>query len=98
MKRPFHSSPKTQNSKLITHHLLPRVLLALIAAPVLIGGAALAWMVHDLPPVDDLQHRAAFASTRILDRHGALLYELFDPQGGQRTLVPLAEVPAVLRH
>jgi penicillin-binding protein 1C len=97
MKRLFRSSPKTQNSKLKTQNLLPRVLLTLIAVPLLLGGAALAWLVHDLPSVDGLQHRAAFASTRILDRHGTLLYELFDPQGGQRTLVPLAEVPAVLR-
>ena len=62
-----------------------------------LGGAGLGWVVHDLPPVEGLTGRAAFASTRILDRNGKLLYELFDPQGGQRTLVALAGVPQVLR-
>ena len=65
--------------------------------PLVLGGTAYAWVAHDLPPVDGLTGRAAFASTRILDRNGKLLYELFDPQGGQRTLVPLADVPQVLR-
>jgi penicillin-binding protein 1C len=73
-----------------------KVLLALAISPFLAGGAAYARIAHYLPPVDNLHGRAAFASTRILDRNGKLLYELFDPQGGQRTLIPLATVPPAL--
>ena len=74
-----------------------KIALAALLVPLILAGAGLAWIAHDLPPLDDLTHRAAFASTRILDRNGALLYELFDPQGGQRTLVPLAAIPTALR-
>src|SRR4051812_20634159 len=98
--RRAHIKDQTSNLKPQTSACKRRGLkIALAACLLLISGpgAALAWLTHDLPPVEGLTGRAAFASTRILDRHGKLLYELFDPQGGQRTLVPLADVPPVLR-
>ncbi|MCL6648687.1 MAG: PBP1A family penicillin-binding protein, partial [Chloroflexi bacterium] len=51
----------------------------------------------DLPAATDLSARTIqFNSTRILDRNGQLLYELFDPNAGRRTRVPLAEMPRTL--
>ena len=46
-----------------------------------------------LPPVEDLQERAAqFETTRILDREGNFLYEILDPQAGRRTYVPFERI------
>lgn len=59
------------------------------------GVAAAAAYSHystDLPSPDRLQNRQMFRSTKILDRQGRLLYELFDPQAGKRTSVKLSEV------
>jgi 1A family penicillin-binding protein len=48
----------------------------------------------ELPNAGELSVRTTqFNSTRILDRHGELLYELFDPNAGRRTRVPLSEMP-----
>ena len=41
--------------------------------------------------------RRVFQTARILDRNGALLGEFNDPQGGRRTVVPLAKIPQSLR-
>jgi penicillin-binding protein 1C len=50
-------------------------------------------LASTLPPVEDLQERAAqFETTRILDREGNLLYEILDPQAGRRTYVPFEQI------
>jgi penicillin-binding protein 1C len=50
-------------------------------------------LASTLPPVEDLQERAAqFETTRILDRDGNLLYEILDPQAGRRTYVPFDRI------
>ncbi len=51
-----------------------------------------------LPSVDDLRsHASQFETTRILDRHGQLLYEILDPHAGRRTYVTLDQIsPYVL--
>ncbi len=50
-------------------------------------------LASTLPPVEDLQERAAqFETTRILDREGNLLYEILDPQAGRRTYVPFEKI------
>ena len=50
-------------------------------------------VARTLPPVDDLQSRAAqFETTRILDRQGNLLYEILDPQAGRRTYVSMDKI------
>lgn len=60
------------------------------------GGLAVAaiysYYDNKLPPPDSLQTHQMFGSTKILDRHDRLLYELFDPQAGKRTFVKLSEV------
>jgi 1A family penicillin-binding protein len=51
------------------------------------------WLTVDLPSPDRLYERAAAPSTRIYDRHGRLLYEIFDPHGGAHTPVPMNGFP-----
>jgi len=60
------------------------------------GGvlAVYAYFTKDLPDPEEMDRRAAtFRSTKIYDRKGQLLYEVFDPQGGRRTWVPLSQIP-----
>lgn len=70
----------------------------LLAATATIGAATAAALYHSftesLPPVTAVGARDVFKTTRILDREGNLLYELFDQAGGKRTPVRLAELPA----
>jgi 1A family penicillin-binding protein len=47
----------------------------------------------DLPSPEALRAQAAsFVSTRIYDRNGYLLYEIMDPSGGRRVLVPYEQI------
>ena len=41
---------------------------------------------------------AAAPSSRIVDRHGRLLYEVIDPHLGKHTPLPLDEIPLALRQ
>ncbi len=51
----------------------------------------------DLPSPEALRAQAAsFVSTRIYDRNGYLLYEIMDPTGGRRILVPYEEISSHL--
>lgn len=50
-------------------------------------------IASSLPSVEDLKSKAAqFETTRIVDRNGALLYEIIDPNGGLRTYMPLEKI------
>lgn len=51
------------------------------------------WLLADLPGPDALVTRGSADSSKIYDRRGALLFEVLDPQAGQRTRVHLAELP-----
>ena len=75
--------------------------LGLAAAAVLLLLAtlcALGIYVHYasmLPSADELRDRTTdFQSTKIYDRNGTLLYEIFDPLGGRRTVVPVSAMPS----
>ncbi len=71
------------------------VALILIAAAV--GVYEYYTIAASLPSVDDLAARASqFETTRILDRNGDLLYEINDPNAGQRTYVTLDHISPVL--
>jgi 1A family penicillin-binding protein len=54
--------------------------------------AAYAYYARDLPDPRNLASRLQFHSTKIYDRNGVLLYEVFDPNRGRRTEVTLAEI------
>lgn len=58
-----------------------------------LGAVGYVVIASDLPAPDQLRNRAAhFASTRIYDRTGQELNEVFDPDAGRRTPVSLAEM------
>jgi len=76
--------------------LLGAGLVLLIATGV--GVSAYLYIASNLPSPEELSVRAAtFESTKVYDRNGALLYEVFDPTGGRRTVVPLEQIPATVR-
>lgn len=55
----------------------------------------------ELPTSADLERRTAreFKTTKIFDRTGQhLLWEVYDPQGGNRQVVPLGRIPLHLRQ
>ncbi|HEX6291593.1 MAG TPA: PBP1A family penicillin-binding protein, partial [Herpetosiphonaceae bacterium] len=65
-------------------------------AILLVGGYF--WVSTPLPTPEHLRARAAIGNTRILDRHGRLLYEMPDPLSGRQRPVPLDEIPLALRQ
>ena len=83
-----------------------RGMLIVLVAAVLIGclgaasaAAAYMYIASRLPSPEELSVRAdTFQSTKIYDRNGILLYEIFDPSGGRRTVVPLERIPLYLRQ
>lgn len=59
------------------------------------------YYARDLPPAEEIGLRTAeaFETTRIYDRTGEhVLYEILDPEGGFRTMVPLQQIPLHLRN
>jgi membrane peptidoglycan carboxypeptidase len=66
----------------------------LIGIFVMMQGAATgyAMLTRDLPSLTQIANHASFKTAQIFDRRGQLLWELYDPQGGKRTVVPLNEI------
>lgn len=76
--------------------LIRTCLLALLGASgLLLAGsvAAFAYFSRDLPSPQNITERHQFQSTKIYDRHGALLHELYDADKGKRTALPLNQIP-----
>ena len=80
-------------------------LIALIVSTILgllvTAGGAIGYVLiaSDLPSPDELQGRAAlFVSTRIFDRSGKPLNEVFDSGSGRRSLVKLNQIAPDLLH
>ncbi len=73
---------------------------ALVVAVVMVAGAvsAYAYYARDLPSSEQLASRQIAQSTKLFDRNGELLYEIFDPNGARRTVVPSARIPIVLKQ
>ncbi|MCS7283302.1 MAG: penicillin-binding protein 1C [Anaerolineae bacterium] len=71
------------------------IFLTLLAATGVMGAHLL---LADLPSPHTLYDRQTGASSRILDRHGRLLYEIADPHGGRHVPVPLEEIPLYCRQ
>ena len=71
----------------------------LVLAIVIVAVLAIrAWLFVDLPSLDTLASNLSAPSTRIMDRHGRLLYTMSDPHLGRHTPVSLAEIPLVCRQ
>jgi len=73
------------------------VLAALMLLTLASASAAYAYYALTLPSPTDLGSRSTFMSTKVYDRHGTLLYEIFDPKAGRRTMVPIEQIPLHLR-
>lgn len=58
-------------------------------------GGAYWFFAKDLPPIDNLS-AIKFETTRIYDRYGNLLFELYDPDQGKRTYVSIDQMPQSL--
>ena len=77
------------------------LLLVVLGASMAVGGtlaavAAYQVVMREMPSEVLLPERPAFQTTQILDRHGNVLYEIFDQEGGRRTVVSLADMPRYL--
>ncbi len=83
---------------LFVHLSRSRLVAALVALLIGIPALALAALWVTLPSVDDLYRRVQAPSTRILDRHGRLLYEIIDPRAGHHAPLPLDRIPVRLRQ
>lgn len=88
------------NMTLFVQGLVIAVLAALLLFFIgLIGATTVyAYYALTLPPAEELGARTLFLSTKIYDRHGELLYEVFDANAGRRTYVPIEEMPPHLIH
>jgi 1A family penicillin-binding protein len=65
----------------------------------ILAASAYAYIAVRLPSPEELSIRAnTFESTKIYDRNGVPLYEIFDPSGGRRTKVPLDRIPLSVRQ
>lgn len=82
----------------MAHRRLPRFIAALILALAGLSAAGFAWAFADLPSIDALPERLRTPSIRITDRHGRLLYDVLDHDGGRHTVLPLEEIPLALRQ
>lgn len=72
-----------------------------ISAAVLLGALGAlglyAYYARALPSPQELYSRTnPYRSTRIYDRQGRLLFEVFDPLAGRRTVVQIEEIPYVV--
>ena len=77
--------------------LLGAFLLGCLGSAAAVG--AYVYVARQLPPAEELLVRSkTFESTRIYDRNGLLLWEIMDPSGGRRTVVPLNKVLLVVRE
>ena len=74
------------------------LLFAFVASLAFLGIVAVyASYARELPDYTQLDRRRVFQTARILDRHGQLLGEFNDPEGGRRTLIPIERIPKALR-
>jgi membrane peptidoglycan carboxypeptidase len=79
---------------------LVRGMIAMTFLAAIVGLCLLSYLLYQyysiaraLPAVGDLRTAASqFETTRILDRSGALLYEILDPTAGRRTYIPLGNI------
>jgi 1A family penicillin-binding protein len=80
------------------------VILSVVFAVVAALGSAVgvyAYYAQQLPPAEmiEIQTSKSFKTTKIYDRTGTkLLYEVFDPRWGSRTVVPIDQIPDNLKY
>jgi 1A family penicillin-binding protein len=65
---------------------------------VLLVSGGYFWFSTELPGPEKLQQQISPGNTRIVDRHGTLLYQVPNALNGYQTLVPLDNIPLALRQ
>lgn len=68
------------------------LLILLLILMVGMGGVS-AWVLDDLPSIDDLGAGMALPSTRIYDRNGRLLYEILPTEQGRNSNLAFEDIP-----
>lgn len=89
LPRPAFSFPFSKKALLITGGSMFLLLIMLIPLFFFL-------FLQDLPHPDQLTTREIPQTTKIFDRNGTLLYEIYAAQN--RTLVPLSDIPLHLQH
>jgi len=95
---PGPAGPRRPRGRALSGLLVAALLLVALLFFVFAGGMlAYASIARELPLPEELEIRTStFASTEIYDRDGNLLNEVFDPEVGRRTRVPLERVSPYL--
>ncbi|MEO8287793.1 MAG: PBP1A family penicillin-binding protein [Chloroflexota bacterium] len=70
-------------------------MVAFLAFIAVSGWISYEYFAKDLPSVDNI-HSLEFETSRIYDRNGNLLYEMYDPNVGKRTYVTIDRMPRSL--
>jgi 1A family penicillin-binding protein len=78
------------------HWKLALLILLMVSLACSVG--VYAWLFVDLPSLDVLYQRASAPSTRLLDRHGRVLYEISDPHQGRHTPIKFGDIPPACRE
>ncbi len=78
------------------YHVSPRIRLVLLAIPLLCIVVFYFLILKDLPSPKQLTTEGPGSATKIFDRHGTLLFDIFAEQN--RTPVPLKDIPKELRE
>ncbi|MCL4390273.1 MAG: transglycosylase domain-containing protein [Patescibacteria group bacterium] len=69
---------------------------AIIIVALILCLLSLVWILKDLPSPADLTNRPLAQTTKILDRNGKLLYDVFVSEN--RTVVPLSDIPKSMQQ
>jgi len=83
-------------ARLVTLAAVTAIMVACLTMVSTIG--AYAYFAQNLPAPERLAGYAPAQSTKIYDRNGELLFEVFDPNAGRRTVVPISKIPLVLKQ
>lgn len=99
----LHRNNGSKIAKLLASSLILVALATILAMVAGLGSvvAVYAYYARQLPPPEAIEFRsqATFQTTKIYDRTGTVpLWEIFDPQWGNRTVVPLDQIPLHLRQ
>ncbi|HXX79157.1 MAG TPA: transglycosylase domain-containing protein [Ktedonobacteraceae bacterium] len=92
-QRRFQENMKASMRPLILFIVFLIVLVSLISSSL---GGAYAFYQSQLPLLNGMANHTLFQSTRIYDREGRLLYELYDPRYGRRTYVNYNDISPLL--
>lgn len=83
-------------TRLLIFGLLGFVIFGCVGLVIAAGGYF--YIANDLPSAERLSTIQSDQSTRIFDRNGKLLYEIFDANSGRHTIVPPEKIPTVLKQ